>query len=330
MITDKLLATVPVPDMVYRYAIKRLLTQRLKQEKARYKSITLNDYAQLLTTQDIAIKTKDANYQHYEVPASFFDMVLGRYKKYSSCYFKTGNETLSEAEKNMLEITCERAQLSDGLRILELGCGWGSLSLYMAKKYPKSSITVVSNSASQKAYIEMKQQEQELKNLTVITQNVATMESDQKYDRIVSIEMFEHMRNYKALFQKVSAWLSTEGKLFIHVFGHKDYAYPFEDASSSSWMARHFFSGGQMPSLTLFDYFNDHLQVEKKWIVSGTHYAKTCKQWLINMDNNKHKIKSLFNTIYGKEQKKFWVYWRLFFMACEELFGYDHGQDCGA
>ena len=327
MIADKLLGSIQLPDKIYRRAIKRLLRIKLNNEKETYKTQTIQDYANTLKKQEIAIMTQEANDQHYEVPISFFEHVMGSHKKYSSCIFENNNSNLSKAEYDMLELTCKRAELDNGQHILELGCGWGSLSLFMAQKYPSSNITVMSNSTSQKAYIDEQIKKKQLQNITVITANIATLELNKQFDRIISIEMFEHVRNYELLFKKISQWLNKNGQLFIHVFGHKHYAYPFEDNEQKSWITRHFFSGGQMPSLDLFEQFNKDLNVTKKWIISGNHYAKTCKKWLENMDSNKSHIIPIFKNTYGHKTKQFWIYWRLFFMACEELFKFNNGEE---
>ena len=197
----------------------------------------------------------------------------------------------------------------------------------MAQKYPKSTITVMSNSSSQKTYIDEQIKKKQLQNITVITANIATLELNKQFDRIISIEMFEHVRNYELLFKKISKWLNKNGHLFVHIFGHKTYAYPFEDEEQKSWITRHFFSGGQMPSLNLFEEFNKDLHVTKKWIISGSHYGKTCRKWLENMDSNKSYIIPIFKSTYGRKAKQFWIYWRLFFMACEELFNYNNGEE---
>jgi cyclopropane-fatty-acyl-phospholipid synthase len=228
----------------------------------------------------------------------------------------------------MLEITCTRAELTDGQDILELGCGWGSLSLYMAKKYPKSNITAVSNSKTQKIYIDEQAQLRGIKNLTIITVNINDFNIDKKFDRVVSVEMFEHMRNYQKLMHKIADCLKINGKLFVHIFTHKDFAYKFEVLDETDWMSKYFFTGGIMPSDDLLLYFNEHLSIEKHWHVSGIHYSKTSESWLQNMDKNKSQIMPLFESTYGKDQAvKWWVYWRLFYMACAELWGYNNGEE---
>jgi cyclopropane-fatty-acyl-phospholipid synthase len=211
---------------------------------------------------------------------------------------------------------------------LELGCGWGSLSLYMAAKYPKSTFRVVSNSRTQKMYIDLQSKERNITNLTVITADMNTFNIDEQFDRIVSVEMFEHMRNYQKLMKKVASCLKPDGKLFIHIFTHKEYAYLFEVKDESDWTSKYFFTGGIMPSDDLMFYFNDDLTVEKHWHVSGSHYSKTSEAWLKNMDSHKVEIMPLFEETYGKDQaRKWWVYWRLFYLACAELWSYNHGNE---
>lgn len=324
-IYDTLLLNVPLPDCLYRMAIRAQLKQRLANEFKKYGNKTIEDYVTFLKTQPIAVMTEKANDQHYDVPVSFFENVMGVHKKYSCCLFENGDETLDDAEDAMLKLTCERANLSDGQDILELGCGWGSLTLYMAKKYPNATITAVSNAQSQRQYIEQRLVDENLTNVNVITENVATLTRSETYDRIISIEMMEHMRNYDVLFKTLSGWLKSNGNLFIHIFGHRNKPYTFDD--ETSWMARHFFSGGQMPSKQLFSYFNSSLCIDKIWEISGTHYAMTSLNWLHNMDRSKSRIMSIFQQTYGKEAKKFWIYWRLFFMACEELFAFNNGNE---
>jgi len=324
---DRLISTVPLPDILYRLGIRAQLRARLKAVSNHYETHTIQDYANDLSASPIAIQTDKANDQHYEVPASFFDIVLGKHKKYSSCLYNKGTLSLDVAEDEMLALTCERAELKNGQDILELGCGWGSLSLYMARRYPDATITVVSNSHSQKIYIDQCAQQEGLTNLTVITTNVAVLELSGSFDRIVSIEMLEHIRNYQAMFSKIRRWLKEDGKLFVHIFGHHKWAYVFDDDETSSWMARHFFSGGQMPSQDLFSHFNHDLSVEKDWVVSGIHYAKTCREWLNNMDAHKSDIMAIFHDVYGEKASIFWIYWRLFFMACEELFAFNEGNE---
>jgi cyclopropane-fatty-acyl-phospholipid synthase len=281
-----------------------------------------------LKNSPIAVNTVDANEQHYEVPTKFYQYCLGKHLKYSSGYWKDGVTDIDTSEKDMLELTCQRAELLDGQNVLELGCGWGSLSLFMASRFPKSTFTVVSNSRTQKLYIDEQAINRGIKNLTVVTADINVFNIDGIFDRIVSVEMFEHMRNYQKLMQKASGFLKADGKLFVHIFTHKEYAYKFEVIDESDWMSKYFFTGGIMPSDHLLLYFNEHMSIEQHWHVNGTHYSKTSEAWLENMDKHKQEIMPLFETTYGKEQAlKWWVYWRLFYMSCAELWRYNDGNE---
>lgn len=283
---------------------------------------------ELKATPTIAINTQEANEQHYEVPTEFYQYCLGKHLKYSSGYWKPGVTDIDASEKDMLELTCARAELKEGQQVLELGCGWGSLSLFMAAKFPKSGFTVVSNSRTQKQYIDEQARQRGITNLVVITNNINDFRLDQTFDRVVSVEMFEHMRNYQKLMKLVADLLKPDGKLFVHIFTHREYAYKFEVIDESDWMSRYFFTGGIMPSDDLLLYFNEHLSIEKHWHVSGMHYSKTSEAWLQNMDKHKAQIMPLFETTYGKDQAlKWWVYWRIFYMACAELWAYKGGEE---
>ena len=328
---DKLVEQDKVPDILLRKGIRKLLRQRLAEEKfdnVEDQQAHLMGLIEELKASPIAVNTTDANQQHYEVSTQFYQYCLGKNLKYSSGYWKEGVTNINKAEDDMLELTCERAELRDGQDILELGCGWGSLSLFMAVKYPNSRIKVVSNSRTQKQHIDDRANTLGLKNLTVITADMNTFTIDDKFDRVVSVEMFEHMRNYQLLLAKVASFLKPDGKLWIHIFTHKEYAYKFEVFDDTDWMSKYFFTGGIMPSDDLMFYFNDDLVVEKHWHVSGTHYAKTSGAWLQNMDAHKAEIMPLFEQTYGKNQAvKWWVYWRLFYMACAELWNFNNGNE---
>jgi cyclopropane-fatty-acyl-phospholipid synthase len=328
---DKLIEQNKVPDILLRKGIRRLLKQRLDDEnKGGVEAQQAHRMALIaqLKASPVAVNTVEANQQHYEVPTQFYQYCLGKNLKYSSGYWKEGVIDLDTSEDDMLELTCQRAGLQNGQQVLELGCGWGSLSLYMAAKFPESTFKVVSNSSTQKMFINEKAKERGIKNLTVITADMNTFSIDDQFDRIVSVEMFEHMRNYQLLMQKVASFLKPDGKVFIHIFTHKEYAYLFEVKDGTDWMSKYFFTGGIMPSDDLLFYFNDHLTVENHWHISGTHYAKTSEAWLKNMDAHKAEIMPLFEATYGKEQAvKWWVYWRLFYMACAELWNYNKGNE---
>ncbi|HKG06854.1 MAG TPA: cyclopropane-fatty-acyl-phospholipid synthase family protein [Pedobacter sp.] len=314
-----------------RKGIRKLLKQRLSDEitgDAETHQQVFNILLDELRGSPIAINTFDANQQHYEVPTEFYRYCLGRHLKYSSGYWNIGVKDIDTSEADMLELTCNRADLKEGQDVLELGCGWGSLSLYMSAKFPSSRFTVVSNSKTQKAYIDQTAKDRQISNLTVITADMNTFQIAQQFDRVVSVEMFEHMRNYKLLLEKVSSFLKEGGKLFVHIFTHHTLSYKFEVKDETDWMSRYFFTGGIMPSNHLLFYFNDDLTVDQHWVVNGTHYSKTSEAWLKNMDAHKEKIMPLFEQTYGKEQAvKWWVYWRLFYMACAELFGYNKGNE---
>lgn len=314
-----------IPDSLIRIKIRSLLKQRLREERKNY---NVEDLISELKNSPIAIETKAANEQHYELPATFFEKVLDKYLKYSCGYWEQSFTQLHEAEKKMLELTIERADLKDGQDILELGCGWGSLSLFMAQKFSNSKITVVSNSNSQREYINEKAERLGVKNLQVITADMNDFNTDLHFDRVVSVEMFEHMRNYQKLLYRINGFLKPTGKLFVHIFSHTKLAYKFEVKDSSDWMSKYFFTGGIMPSEKLFDHFQDHLSIEKRWHMNGIHYQKTAEAWLARMDSNKNEILPIFENTYGyQDAKKWWVYWRIFFMACAELWGYKNGKE---
>ena len=320
-----------VPDSFIRIGIRKLLKQRLKDENKGNPEAQQEHFMKLieeLKQSPIAVNTADANQQHYEVPADFYTKVLGKHLKYSSGYWKEGVTDIETSERDMLELTCQRAELKDGQKVLELGCGWGSLSLFMAAKFPNSKITSVSNSHSQKAYIDEQARNRNITNLTIITADINAFEINEQFDRLVSVEMFEHMRNYELLLKKVGSFLKPDGKLFVHIFTHKDCAYKFEVIDDTDWMSKYFFTGGIMPSDHLLLYFPDHVKIEKHWRVSGIHYSKTSEAWLQNMDAAKPQIMDIMKRVYGEsEAVRWWVYWRIFFMACAELWGYDNGNE---
>ena len=320
-----------VPDRLIRMGIRRLLRKRLNSistQSDEHRKQAVAEFTEQLRKSPLAVATDAANQQHYEVPAEFFEFVLGPRLKYSCCYFHDGDASLGQAEQEMLELTCARAEIQDGHTILELGCGWGSLTLWMAEKFPNSQITAVSNSASQREYIETKAQRQNLKNVRVITADMREFECDQQFDRVVSVEMFEHMRNYELLLHRVSNWLKQDGKAFVHVFCHRDAPYLFETEGSSNWMGRHFFTGGMMPSENLFREFDSNLDVECQWRVDGLHYWRTSEAWLRNLDRNRQAILRRFEVdLSPQESRRSLQRWRIFFMACAELFGFNRGQE---
>lgn len=331
MLINSLLEKNLIPDSLIRFQIRNLLKQRLREEKKANSELQQSHLMQLideLKNSPIAIETNAANEQHYEVPTEFYQFCLGKHLKYSSGYWKEGVTDIDTSEKDMLELTCERAELQNGQSVLELGCGWGSLSLYMAQKFPKSQFTVISNSKTQKLYIDEQANSRGLNNLTVLTVNINSFQLAQQFDKVVSVEMFEHMRNYQKLMKLVASHLKPNGKLFVHIFTHQSFTYKFEVKDESDWMSKYFFTGGIMPSDDLLFYFNDDLRVEKHWHVSGIHYSKTSEAWLSKMDKHKQQILPLFEKTYGANQAlKWWVYWRIFFMACAELWAFNNGEE---
>ena len=328
---DSVLEANVVPDPLIRLGIRHLLGETLREKCAggvEERQARLQAHIDGLRQSPIAIQTIAANEQHYEVPTRFYQYALGKRLKYSSGWWPQGVSTLDEAEERMLALTCERAELAGGQRILELGCGWGSLSLWMAEKYPRARITAVSNSRTQKAYIDAEAARRGLANLTIITADMNVFDIAETFDRVVSVEMFEHMKNYQLLLARIARWLTPGGKLFVHIFTHREVAYHYEDKGPGDWMTRYFFSGGQMPSHDTLLHFQDDLDLETRWAVSGTHYQKTAEAWLANMDAHRAEILPLFAQTYGEAQTtRWWVYWRVFFMACAELWGYRDGNE---
>jgi len=320
-----------LPDAPLRLGIRRMCAQRLRDELAggadeiwERQRLRLDD----LRGSPIAIETDAANRQHYELPPAFFQLCLGRHLKYSSCYWDDSTPGLDAAEARMLALYCERAELADGQRILELGCGWGSLTLWMAQRFPNARITAVSNSRPQREFIEARCRERGLGNVRIVTCDVNALELDEaQFERAVSIEMFEHMRNYQQLLGRVGRWLAPGGKLFVHIFCHRDLMYPFKVQGEDNWMGRHFFTGGLMPAADTLLHFQDDLSIEQRWLLSGEHYEKTANAWLQNHDRNRDAVMATLEQAYGRQEAKVWNQrWRMFWMACAELFGYDAGR----
>ena len=318
-----------LPDSVVRAGIRRLLKERLDQiaaDDAERSSELAAAFFDELRQAPLALVPEKANEQHYEVPADFFGACLGPARKYSGCWWPEGTQTLEQAEVAALIATCERAGLDQGQRILELGCGWGSLTLFMAERYPGSQITAVSNSASQREYIEAQALKLGLQNVTVLTRDMNVFETDKRYDRIVSVEMFEHMRNWPALFRRLSGWLAPGGRFFMHVFVHRSVPYAFVELDDTDWMSKYFFSGGMMPSDDMAAQFQDDLRLVRRWRWDGTHYERTSNAWLANMDAARDALKPVLEQAYGADAEIWRQRWRVFYMAVAELFGYDHGQ----
>lgn len=323
-----------VPDRIARAGMRRLIASRLTGPEARdpeRRSAHMRAFIERASTGPIAQHTADANAQHYEVPPAFFQQVLGAHLKYSGCLFEPGIDNLDQAEHAMLALYAERARLRDGLRILDLGCGWGSFALWAAQRYPRSIIRAVSNSNAQREFIEAAASKRGLTNLNVETCDINVFNPGEAcFDRIVSVEMFEHMRNYRELFGRIAGWLADDGRLFVHVFAHKQLAYAFAKEGEYDWMARHFFTGGIMPSENLFAHFQNDLLLQDIWLLSGTHYRDTANAWLSRMDAGRESIERLFADTYGPAEARRWVNrWRMFFMAVAELFGYDQGNEWG-
>ncbi len=334
---DPMLKKNIIPDILIRSGARRMTAKRLREIRSRHigeHQAYLNRYIGELKAQPIAVQTADANQQHYEVPTAFFEQVLGTHMKYSCGYWEVAvphnrlQDHLDRSEEAMLELTCQRAQVEDGQKILDLGCGWGSLSLYMARRYPSADIVSVSNSATQKAYIDARAREENLNNLTVFTEDINDFNYAGRFHRVISVEMFEHMRNYEALMEKIAGLLFPEGLLFVHIFCHRTTPYAYEVKDEGDWMARHFFAGGTMPSQDLLHYFTRHFSLKMQWSVSGLHYQKTLESWLQRMDARKGAIMPILAEIEGQEQVlKWWVYWRVFFMSCAEFFGFNGGNE---
>lgn len=315
-----------IPTTVIKLAIYLQIKDRLQQEKRAFEKSCgqcKHDLIQQLSNSQIALSTDVANQQHYTVPTAFFELILGPYLKYSCCWYDSRVASLAQAEVAMLKLYCQRANIKNGQRILDLGCGWGSLSLFLAKHYPDCTITAVSNSATQKAYIENQCQQHGYQQVKVMTCDVNQLTLTQQYDRIVSIEMFEHVRNYKQLLHNISQWLDKDGLLFVHHFCHDYLAYPFN--SQDSWLARHFFQDGLMPSHDLLLSFQDHMKCVDYWQVNGLCYTKTCYDWLTNLYRNKNAILQIFSE-HHPDPKLYFQYWVIFIRSCAQLFAFDRGK----
>ena len=325
---NTLLSRGLIPDFLLRRGVRSQGKQRLAMM---VKGNLSNDYEKFLkeaSSGEIAVHTDDANNQHYEVDSEFFQYCLGKNLKYSSCYWDENTSSLDQAEDNMLELYCKRADVKDGMDILDIGCGWGSLSLFLANKYPNANITGISNSSSQKLFIDKEASKRNLRNLKIITSDINDFKSSKKFDRIISIEMFEHTKNSKKLLDSIDSWLNPKGCFFMHDFAHKNNPYYFDKDQNNAWMAKYFFTGGMMPNHNLFRDLESNLNYQKSWMLSGTHYEKTSNAWLNKMDHNREKILTLFKENSDiKTAKRNFHFWRLFFIACAEIFGYANGSE---
>lgn len=338
MITDaftklaiELIETGWLPDGISRQAIRRLCTRRLHAIEAGGNDEIQQrrrSFIEAARRGPIAPVPEKANEQHYEVPAEFYALVLGSRRKYSSCYWPEGVSSLDAAEDASLRASCSHADLEDGMRVLDLGCGWGSLSLWIAEHFPNCRITAVSNSHSQREYIEQRSAELGFSDrLSVITADMNHFASTQSFDRVMSIEMFEHMRNYDELLRRVSSWLNDGGKLFVHIFCHRQHAYEFSQTGADDWMGRHFFTGGIMPSDDYFSHFSNDMQVRDQWRWNGRHYQQTAEAWVANLDRHRDQLLPIIEAAYGGQAKRWWRRWRLLFLAGAELFGYRNGDE---
>jgi len=319
-----------VPDPLTRFGIRQMCGQRLREERRRAAADGHRDILRSLRAGPIALHVEAANAQHYELPPAFFALVLGARRKYSGAFWPDGVHDLDRAEEAMLDLTCRRAGLEDGMRVLDLGCGWGSLTEWIAERYPRCRIVAVSNSRPQGDFIRAELARRARGNVEVVTADMNDFDPGARFDRIISIEMFEHMRNYQRLFERVASWLAPGGRLFLHVFAHRAFVYPFESTGAADWMARTFFTGGLMPSHDLFAHFQDHLRLDDQWWLDGRHYQRTSNAWLDNLDAHREEVLRLFDDTYGAAEAPRWlVRWRLFFLACAELFGYRRGSEWG-
>lgn len=327
-----------LPDRVIRFGMRRLMRQRLIEEGAldgELRSRRFNAQLDELCASPIAIETDAANTQHYELPPSFFEAHLGPHLKYSCCLYPRGDETLEQAEHAMLALYAERAKIEDGQTILDLGCGWGALALWLAAHYPNARIVALSNSRCQREFIEARAASAGITNLRVVTGNVAQFDFADElcagyFDRVLSVEMFEHMKNYELLLEGVARWMRPGGKLFVHIFAHRTLAYHFQTRDATDWMSKYFFTGGTMPSEALLLHFQNDLRIDRQWWTGGANYARTAEQWLANLDKARERVMPELILTYGTDNARLWLQrWRMFYMAVAELFGYAQGNEWG-
>lgn len=322
-----------VPDAIVRAGIRRFVAGRLREQQAGGPAGQAERAARLLASlrvAPIAVATDAANTQHYEMPSAFYEQVLGPRLKYSAGWWPAGVTSLAEAEARMLDLTMERAEIRDGQAILDLGCGWGAFALEVAASYPAARVLAVSNSRSQGAFVQAQACARGLENVSVVTADINTFEPQQRFDRIVSVEMLEHVRNHSALCRRLARWLRDDGRVFVHVFSHREFAYLYEARGPSDWMARHFFTGGMMPSHDWLLRSQDALVLDAWWRLGGEHYQRTAEAWLANFDAHRREIDRILAAVHGDAEVIRWrTRWRMFFMACAEMFGYDGGAEWG-
>jgi cyclopropane-fatty-acyl-phospholipid synthase len=318
-----------LPDPLVRLGMSRVVASRLRKETAGSPQESRRFWREVWEGP-VAVHTDTANVQHYEVPAAFFALVLGPHLKYSSCWWPPGVDDLATAEEAMLSLTAERALLADGQEVLDLGCGWGSLTLWAARRFPASRFVAVSNSATQRAHIEAAAAAEHLGNVEVLTADIATFDAGRRFDRIVSVEMLEHVRNHRELFNRMHRWVTADGAVFVHVFAHREFAYPFEASGPGSWMAQHFFTGGMMPSPALLLDASDSLfDLDGEWWIDGIHYAKTLDAWLAALDGRRDDVHDVLAPVYGDDVELWIQRWRMFFMACAQMFSFRDGTEWG-